>query len=303
MEVREAAGKKRAILEIAGIRLAMDASGAGPDIEVGGAGERFLVEDGASDVEIQVAWTDRIEDPPGAPAFDSGGPWRMHRDRGGYRFSFRSPALGPEPYKAATFDEEFRRGSISIRRSAFPGSPAVHPLEYPLDELLVVNLLGRGRGVEVHACGLVAPGGEGLLFLGQSGAGKSTMGGLWEAEGGRVLSDDRIVLTDEGGEIWMHGTPWHGTARRSIPEKASLRRAFFLRHAGPEGNSLRPLAPSEAVARLIACGFLPFHSPEAIDLTIRFHESLAARVPCRELSFIPDGGAVRFLLESRGAGG
>ena len=48
----------------------------------------------------------------------------------------------------------------------------------------------------------------------------------------RVLSDERIILREEDGEIWMYGTPWHGDGHIAEPGRARLDRVFFLRH-GP----------------------------------------------------------------------
>ena len=86
---------------------------------------------------------------------------------------------------------------------------AAYPLEYPLDELLIINLLAQGRGVEVHAAGVIDPEGCGHLFLGQSGGGKTTISRLWQGvERAEILSDeDRIILRKEAGRIWMYGTP------------------------------------------------------------------------------------------------
>ena len=76
--------------------------------------------------------------------------------------------------------------------------------------------------------GLVDPEGRGHLFVGQSGAGKSTMARFWAGrEGVRILSDDRIILRQIRGEIWMYGTPWHGEARHALPEKARLAGYIF----------------------------------------------------------------------------
>src|SRR5207237_1133299 len=81
---------------------------------------------------------------------------------------------------------------------------SVSPLEYPLDELLITNWLSCGRGVEVHACGLVDRESGGHLFLGHSGAGKSTTTLLWKKlRDVRVLSDDRIILRKHATDIWM----------------------------------------------------------------------------------------------------
>ena len=98
------------------------------------------------------------------------------------------------------------------------------------------------------------------LFVGQSGAGKTTMARLWLAEPGAViLSDDRIVLRSELDGVWMYGTPWHGDAPLASPRRARLARLFFLRH--DTSNAITSVSGSRAAARLFAASFPPFHSP------------------------------------------
>jgi hypothetical protein len=64
-------------------------------------------------------------------------------------------------------------------------------------------LLATGR-VHVHAAA-VALGGRVFLFVGDRGAGKSTIS-LWLASrGGRVLSDDHVVLRRDGRRFWVSG--------------------------------------------------------------------------------------------------
>ena len=134
---------------------------------------------------------------------------------------------------------------------------ATYPFEYPLNELLFIDLLAQGRGVEVHASGLIDPQGNGRLFLGQSGAGKTTISRLWQRlRGVRILSDDRIILRNEGGRIWMHGTPWHGEGLMALPARAPLTQIYFLRHS--PSNSLVPQGKAEAVARMLPARFLRF---------------------------------------------
>ena len=59
----------------------------------------------------------------------------------------------------------------------------------------MIHRLACGQGLEVHAVGIVDEIGRGHLFLGHSGAGKSTTARLWlEQPEIRILSDDRIVL-------------------------------------------------------------------------------------------------------------
>jgi energy-coupling factor transporter ATP-binding protein EcfA2 len=186
-----------------------------------------------------------------------------------------------------------------------PGE-AVYPLEYPLDEVLVSNLLARGRGIEIHACGLADADGNGYLFPGQSGAGKSTIARLWAQEveeeagaGVRVLSDERVILCLKDGRIWMYGTPWHGDAGLARPDSAPLARIFFL--ARGSENELTRLHRAESAARLFACSFPPFHSADGIRFTLRFLDDLTELVPCDELRFAPDRRVIQFIRERAGS--
>jgi hypothetical protein len=74
-------------------------------------------------------------------------------------------------------------------------SSFVSPLEYPLDELLIMHRLTQEKAIELHGSGIVRADGMGNLFVGHSGAGKSTTTRLWtEREDVEVLSDDRIIV-------------------------------------------------------------------------------------------------------------
>ena len=288
-------------LDIAGLTIELDSAGDLP-IDAEGAARKFVRADlpstGAprrADVKLRAVWGEPTEPPAADLLFDPGkGLWRLYRIGGKNRFVFTAPLLGPVPYQAATFNEDFTDGEIEIRRDVFGHRLPVYPLQYPLDELLMVHLLSHGRGVEVHGSGIVSADGVGTLFAGQSGAGKTTMAKLWLSEPDiTILSDERVVLRQEGGEIWMYGTPWHGDGRIANQGRARLGRVFFLRHA--EQNGLAAVSPTVSVARLFACGFAPFHRPQGLDYTLQFLEQVAQRCDCRELGFRPDRSAVDFV--------
>ena len=191
----------------------------------------FLAGETKPDAQVSAAWRDLSQVNLGRKVFDSGALWQLHRRNGSYHYSFTSSAIGPVPYRVASFDSSFTSGDLYLHHPYFESKPALYPLEYPLAELWIVNLLGQGRGVELHGCGVVDSQGEGHLFLGQSGAGKSTMARLWQPQPGiQILSDDRIVLRKEGKKLWMHGTPWHGEAGLSSAARAPLTRIYFLQH-------------------------------------------------------------------------
>jgi hypothetical protein len=244
--------------------------------------------------------TARFGDPlvPGGGAerlFDSGSLWQLFRRSDGRLLYVFTSSAHRGPYKSALIDPE--RGTGEVVLSALDTTQPVYPLEYPLDELLLQQLLSRGLGAEVHGCGLIDPAGRGLLLLGQSGAGKTTTARLWErVPGARVLSDDRVIVREIDGARWLYGTPWHGEARLAAAARAPLSATFFLAKA-PE-NILLPIAPTAAAARLYACSFLPFYDPAAIRFSLDFFDELAAQTPCWEFCFTPDERAVACVAQN-----
>jgi len=227
--------------------------------------------------------------------FKAGDHWQLFQQGRSFRFRFTAPQFGSAPYRVATFGSDFTRGEILLRRGHFDPALAVSPLAYPVDELLVQNHLADGRGVEVHALGILDPLGRGWLFAGHSGAGKTTMARLLEQAGVMsLLSDDRIILRTTGKGPWLYGTPWHGEAVVASPTGGPLAGVYFLQH-GPR-NALRTLAPGAAAAALFARAFPPLYRREALDFTLGFCSDVALTVPCRIFEFLPDRRAADFLL-------
>ena len=247
------------------------------------------------DVDVDAAPDDGVRE----CLFDSGGPWRLYRHDDGFLFRFFASTFGARPYKTARFTPDFSRGRITLDRDFFANVAPVDPLEYPLDELLVIALLAQGRGLEIHGCGVADTNGRGYLFVGQSGAGKSTMARIWSGEPGAViLSDDRIVVRRHDDDVWMYGTPWHGEAPLASPSRARLDALFFLRHA--PHDEIQTIGTAEASARLFAASFPPFHDRRGLAFTLEFLERVVSRVPCRELGFVPEP-AVMALVRAIGA--
>jgi hypothetical protein len=249
---------------------------------------QFFIDPALPDVELDVVFLDRYEPPRGERLFDSGGVWRMFAEDDGVRIECQTDVVGPEPYKVSTFNSDFTRGTIRVSLTR-----PHDPLEYPLDELLVANLLARGRGVELHGCGVIDHSGRGHLFVGQSGAGKTTTARMWGDDAREIISDDRVIVREIDGELRMFGTPWHGEAELASPSSAPLTGVYLLTQAAE--NELRELPPAVAVARLFGCTFPPFHDAAAIEFTMSMLERIVSRVPVREFRFTLDRNALKLI--------
>jgi hypothetical protein len=297
--------------------------------------EAFRAADETPDIAINIEWVERFLPGIGKPAlFDSGCVWQLYRHDDQLQFDFSATDLSEQPYKRLTIDSSFRRATLQMNRQFFSGSDYIAaPLDYPLDELLIMHRLTQEKAIELHSCGIVRADGVGNLFVGHSGAGKSTTTRLWTArEDVEILSDDRIIVRRDavavetpvdtrGAASWhgvfrsgqddkgrkqippsgrndknmrMYGTPWHGEAKFASPHSAPLSRIFILEHG--HGNILTQLSPSQAVAELFARSFVPFHRHEYVDSALQFLEEVAEAVPVYRYSFEPDERAVDTIL-------
>jgi hypothetical protein len=262
----------------------------------GGSLEAFSAAHGQADVDIRARWTDTPFAGAGRMLFDSGGAWQLLQSDGEFLFTFRSSIGGQEPYKIARFNPRFTAGDVQLYRPYFEQHPAAapHPLQYPLDELVMIHVLSQGKGIEVHGCGLLDPAGRAYVFVGQSGAGKSTLARLWvDHPGVTLLSDERVVLRTDRDRIAVYGTPWQGDAHFASPLCGDLAALFFL-NQGPT-HAVVPTGGSRAAARLFACSFLPFHNVEAVEQTLTAVEQVTRKTSCYDLWFAPDPSVIDVL--------
>ncbi len=256
----------------------------------------FANSDCKGDVEIEAEWADEIPEPSGSLLFTSGGLWSAYRENDGVAFYFRTSYFGTAPYKKAWFDSEWRSGRVQLLKRYFDPALPVYPLEYPLDELLMIHRLASGEGAEIHACGVASALG-GTLFVGHSGAGKSTTSRMWNSlPDTLVLSDDRIILRAGPNGVQMHGTPWHGDAGIAAQAFCKLDRILILEHGAR--NEIVPLNQVSATAELFTRTFVPHYDEAAIHTTMRFLEQVVAQVPVSRFRFVPDESAVEAILRA-----
>jgi hypothetical protein len=247
-------------------------------------------------LKLRVRNGDILSFKPEDKVFETGGIWNLYRRRGKHIFNCYSEDLGLPPYKTAVIDKGFKKGDIYIDKRAEEAGFS-YPFGYPLDEILMISLLSLGSGMAVHSCG-VDLNNEGILFVGASGRGKSTIAKIWQKEKGAViLNDDRIIIRKTGSGFWIYGTPWHGDFRICANGRAPLRRIFFIKH-GKRNNAAR-LEPIDAVARLISCSFPPLWDRKGMEFTLDLCSELAQKIPSYQLSFLPNDNIVKFIKDQK----
>lgn len=159
------------------------------------------------------------------------------------------------------------------------------------------QLIQYGR-IVFHSC-YIRTGGVGLLFSGDSGAGKSTQGSLWEKYmQAEVINGDRSVLGQRDGEWTVYGFPFCGTSGISRNVTCPLNGIVFVRQA--KENSIRKLDPAQAQMMIWQQCTVNQWDIEFVDASLELTAKLAESLPVYELSCKPDEGAVLCVKEALG---
>ena len=227
--------------------------------------------------------------------FDAGGQkWRLYGQGERRILEVYACSRDQYPFRLGILTSGFESGDLYVTPRAGVEPPFPYPLLFPVEQLILLELLARGRGVLLHGGAVVDGAGRAFLFVGSSGAGKSTLARLWLAHrGGTLLNDDQTVVRRMGGEFVVYGTPWGGEVGQVSPRGAPLRAIFFLHHA--PRNAVTPARPADAASRLLVQSFPSFYDPAGMAFSLKFLGDLVKEVPCYDLDFVPDAGAVELI--------
>ena len=321
--------KSLLILKIADINLLFKSDPEGRFIKTGLNYRYFTRKNIPHDQNINIDCTLSVEEHPptlnikGKEIFSHAGPWRFYSTETGYEIAFYFPPSPTDYYMVAELNKDFSRGKLYVKHSR----KKTFIVSHPLDQLLIINLLSRGRGLMVHSC-CVNDNGRGFLYAGTSRSGKSTTAKLWlkqtkpsesphtplwkrdnppsspfikggiegdfkDMTGVKVLSDDRIIIREFDDKIYAYGTPWHGEVNVCDPGRVEIERIFFLQHSTK--NYVKSLPPVDAATRMFVRCFPTFWDKEGMAFTLKFIDEVVRKVPCYEFGFVPDKSAVNFV--------
>ena len=267
-------------------------------------GQRFSIEDthvpfvvppdAAADLELACR-VGPIEPVLGPITSSAGKSWdlRQHPD-GSEDIIFRGGRDFGTDVWHLRLDHTFQTGSL-VEAPVMP-DPFVRADGYPLLEYCVARLLGRHEGLLIHASTAIVDGGA-YVFVGHSGAGKSTMAAIAEGAGARIPTDDRTIITSSPPSPMAWGTPWHGSLVRKSPEGAPIRGLFLLQQA--REDRCEPLAAGRAVKELFVRLIQPRLHPAEVENTLRILETVAERVPVMRLHFRPTPAAFELALNQQ----
>lgn len=182
----------------------------------------------------------------------------------------------------------FERGEVDFEKGL--GRVEIAPqasMENFLRVIYAVLCLQHG-GLLLHAAGVIRNG-EGIVFFGPSGAGKTTTAGI-AAQSARVLSDDLVIIRPHNGQYKLHGVPFRGAMQEvqnpnvSAPLKAVFRLQQGVSHA------IQPYTTLKAASELVAAAPFVVQEPRLGRKLIDVCTRLAQSVPVAQLNFRRDDG-------------
>jgi len=247
-----------------------------------------------AEIELKIHHGNIPENGKRKKIFDTESNWCLFYQEGKYILQDRPFESNLPPGKLVILNPDFKSGDIYFINDEFYQNFRSDPLDYPLDQVLMIMLLSRKKGAMFHACG-VDDSNCGYLFLGNSTHGKSTMARLWSENHSTVLNDDRIIVREKAGELWMYGTPWHGEFKEVSSEGLPIRKIFFLRHG--KKNSVTSKERAGAVSMILTRCFPPLWDKQGMDYTLGLCHRIVSKIPCYELSFVPGRQILNFVRD------
>jgi len=222
--------------------------------------------------------------------------WRLAKKKDGYIYK-----TAVDRQQLMVVNKEFDRVTAYLpRENEKADTWDLDDIVYDFLQVLMINYLAvRKSGILLHGMG-VKDSGDGLLFVGESGAGKSTAARIWyKHSSAMILNDDRIIVRNSNGKFFIYGSPWHGEFDDyldSAMEPAPLKKLFFIYHS-PK-NVLTALSAKEAFCALYPVLFAPFWDRKFLDFNIAFCQELVEGVECFRLGFVNNKEVINFVRSS-----
>jgi len=237
-------------------------------------------------------------------------PWAIYEKNGSYIYLGISPrADDASLHRVVTFTTDHTRARIyndDVRGDSWREGNLHSLTMFPSDQILVARLLAERQGFSLHSAGAILNG-AGMLFVGHSEAGKSTVTNLLIEAGSQgemdveILCDDRNIVRRLAPGWRVYGTWSHGDVPVVSANDAPLRAICFIEKA--EENKLTPLTDRKEInRRLLACLIRPFATSDWWEKTIDLIGQMANETAYYVMRFDKSGEIVGEIKRFLGSG-
>jgi len=153
--------------------------------------------------------------------------------------------------------------------------------------------------VSIHASAVTIQG-KSVLFLGESGTGKSTQTGLWlnHFPDTELLNDDSpFIKVEADGDICVYGSPWSG--KTAYYKNIRTPVAAFVRLSQAPHNRIRRLKGIEAIGALLpSCPFAFAYDKQLSESIYSILSRTLQQVPVYHLKCLPDADAAQLAYST-----
>ena len=159
-------------------------------------------------------------------------------------------------------------------------------------------VLSENSAIAIHSS-VIEKNGFGVLFLGESGTGKSTHTRLWREniEGAKLLNDDSPIVRVVDGKAMVYGSPWSG--KTPCYKNLEYPIAGFCRLSQAPHNAIRRLHPLAAIGALLpSCPPAFAHDDYLQDHICNTLSSLLTLSKAYHLECLPDKAAVELSFNT-----
>lgn len=159
-------------------------------------------------------------------------------------------------------------------------------------------VLSENSAIAIHSSVIVSRE-RGVLFLGESGTGKSTHTRLWREniEGATLLNDDSPIVRIVDGKALVFGSPWSG--KTPCYKNLSYPIAGFCRLSQAPHNLIRCLHPLAAIGALLpSCPPAFAHDDYLQDGICNTLGALLKQVGAYHLECLPDKAAAELSFNT-----
>ncbi len=140
-------------------------------------------------------------------------------------------------------------------------------------------------------------GGEGVIFTGFSGVGKTTQAELWSKHlGAEIINGDKAFVREIDGVFYGCGLPWKGSSEYCLNKKTRLKGIVVLRQAGE--NTITSLNAAQATEYFMPHIFMPHWDKACLENTFDTLGKILERVPVVLLECRPDEDAVKLTYDT-----
>ena len=221
-------------------------------------------------------------------------PWAVYRKGNSWMYLGISPELEDKHiHRVAVFNQNHTKARIYNENEDDFRKGGVNSLTFfPTDQILLARVLADKQGCYMHSAGVILEG-KGLLFMGHSDAGKSTIVTMLK-EKAEILCDDRMIVRRHPEGFMVHGTWSHGDIPEVSPHSAPLNAILFLEK--DTDNHLEAINDRRKIIRgLLACLIKPLGTADWWDKMLSLERDIAREIPCYSLHFDKSGKVADLL--------